>query len=281
MTHFSIVVSVRSGHQNPAALALKAGLEKHGHTAEIGYEASDDPKDIVVCWGWRSGQRHHERGREVLVMERSYLRDRFLWFSFGWNGLNGNAGFYVAEKTDPTRWNHFFRSALKPENTGGEYALICGQVQGDASLRDCPSVDGWYRTQAEKLQAAGIPVFFRDHPLGRHKWVPEVKRLEGTLDEAFSGAKVVIAWNSNSLVDAVLAGVPIYSGSPGCMAHALSQPSPVFTSAKKFDRDRWGCDMSYLQWKLDEVESGHVIPLILQGQFEDSFSSTVRGKYDL
>lgn len=284
--HFSIVVSPRSTHQQPSAVALKTGLELHGHTAEIGYHASEGSRDIVVTWGWRAGRIHHEQGREVLVMERSYLRDRFHWTSFGWNGPNGNASFAVLEgdlrESAFDRWNQNFRHLYHPrKELAGEYALICGQVQGDASLRDCPNLEQWYDEQYQKIRASGREVFFRDHPKAKGVWVPLMPRLKGELSDALSRAHAVVAWNSNSLVDAVMNGVPIYAGSTGCMAHALSQSSPVFEKAKQFDIDAWGSDVSMTQWTLDEVASGRAIPTILQGQFEESFSTTVRGKYDL
>lgn len=283
--HFSIVVSPRSTHQRPSAVALKAGLEKHGHTAEIGYTASEGSLDVVVTWGWRAGRHFAEKGREVLVMERSYLPDRFEWTSFGWNGLNGNASFAVLEPEEQpvaqSRWQSVFRKHYTPRTEQkGDYVLICGQVHGDASLRDCPDLEHWYWQQHKAITSAGLPVFFRDHPRARGAWAPLVPRLKGELDDALRGARCVVAWNSNSLVDAVLAGVPIYAGSPGCMAHAVSQASPVFANPKSFDIESWAADVSMTQWTLDEVADGHAISYILRGQYEEPFSKMVRGKYD-
>jgi hypothetical protein len=283
--HFSIVVSPRSTHQQPSAIALKQGLERHGHTAEIGYTASEGSLDVVVTWGWRAGRHFHEKGREVMIMERSYLDDRFHWTSFGWNGLNGHASFAVLEgdtrRASVARWErHFCKSYTPRKELSGEYALICGQVQGDASLRDCENLEQWYWGQHKAFKDAGIPVFFRDHPKAKGVWAPAIPRHNGDLKDALRGALVAVAWNSNSLVDAVMQGVPIYAGSPGCMAHAISQPSPIFSKPKEFDIDSWGADVAMTQWTLDEVAAGDVIPIILQGQFEEPFSKTVRGKYD-
>src|SRR3546814_2687833 len=54
----------------------------------------------------------------------------------------------------------------------------------------------------------GLPVYFRPHPkAANHQAVkPPAPPLAGTLEQAFAGAAAVIAWSSNSLVDAAIAG---------------------------------------------------------------------------
>jgi hypothetical protein len=47
--------------------------------------------DAICCWGWRRGREWFAKGYDVLVMERAYLDNRFVWTSLGWNGLNGRA----------------------------------------------------------------------------------------------------------------------------------------------------------------------------------------------
>ena len=279
---FSIYASPRSGHQMPSADALKAGLEKHGHEAVVTNEGPDPEADVAVVWGWRTGARakQHHPGRDVLVMERSYVKDRFHWTSFGWNGLNGHAAFFVPEGR-PERWDAYFADQIAPERTGGDYALILGQVHGDASLRTCSDLEVWYAQQAHRWTALGVPVFFRDHPKAKGRWAPHIPRRDGDLAEALAGAHSVIAWNSNGLVDAALAGYCVYAGDPGTMAYPVCNlTSPYPRKPTAFNRLAWARDLAWTQWTLDEVASGLAIPIILAGCEELPFNKR-RGEYNV
>lgn len=268
----------------PSADALKAGLERHGHEAVVTNEGLHDDADVAVVWGWRTGARAktHRPGRDVLVMERSYIKDRFHWTSFGWNGLNGHAAFFVPEMPLHNRFEKFFGDELKSLRTGGDYALILGQVHGDASLRTCPDLEVWYAQQHHRWTSLGIPVYFRDHPKAKGAWAPKVPRLDvSSLEAALEGAHSVIAWNSNGLVDAALSGYSIYSGDGGTMAYPVSNlTSPYPRKPQAFNRATWAHDLAWTQWTLEEVSTGYAIPFILAGRDELPFNKR-RGDYNV
>jgi len=73
-------------------------------------------------------------GRDVLVMERGYIGDRTHWTSLGWNGLNGRARVPLAPADGGARFERNYSRLMHPYNPAGHYALIIGQVPGDASL---------------------------------------------------------------------------------------------------------------------------------------------------
>ena len=129
-----------------------------------------------------------------------------------------------------------------------------GQVRGDASLGGLSIVD-WARFTAIKLAGAGFTAVFRPHPgdRGGKIEVPGVKSLDSTLDEALGKAGLVVTYNSNSGVDAVLAGVPTYAADPGSMVWDVS--SREFLPITP-DRAIWSQRMSFTQWLPDEIENG-------------------------
>lgn len=79
--------------------------------------------------------------------------------------------------------------------------------------------------------------------------------MNGSLQEALDAAALVATFNSNSGVDAVLAGVPTYAADPGSMVYELStiyfRSTPIVA-----DRDEWCAKMAYTQWLPEEIESG-------------------------
>lgn len=252
MVKRAAVVVSRGNHQLAWGQAFASGLERHGWhvTIEPQYSAAD----LVAFWGVRNLAgiaTQREIGAEICILERGYVADRFEWtsVSFG-GGLNGRGRFY-GPFHDPSRWNKHFAGLMKPWriNANG-YALVLGQVPTDMSLRNVDGPAFWAKAQAE-LKAQGYEVRFRPHPLSfRPAQPPPMPSLE----EHLAGAAFTVAWNSNSTVDAVLAGVPSVAMDEGSMAwdvtgrHIAPPPTP--------DREAWAHALAWKQWRMDELASG-------------------------
>jgi hypothetical protein len=184
------------------------------------------------------------------------LGDRFSWTSLGWDGLNGRARFNEVFESD--RFARHFAADMKPWRTGSNgYALIMGQVIGDMSLVNVDIIQ-WYKDTATALWKDGWDIRFRPHPESDRKGherprVPFSKVAEGSLDEALSGAGLVVAYNSNSLTDAVMAGVPIYAGDKGSMVYDLAGRdfNPVRPA-----REKRLNEIANVQWQIEEISSG-------------------------
>ena len=239
--------------------AIVRGIRAFGDEAVTFENNPPAGVDAAVVWGERKRNRIVGRGfdKPCLVVERGYLGDRMrIWTSLGWDGLNGHARFNGVH--DPDRFNKHFAADLKPwkENSKG-YALIMGQVIGDMSLVNV-SIRDWYRDTATELWKAGWDIRFRPHPMSDQKGherprVPFSQIAEGSLDEALGGAGLVVAWNSNSLTDAVMAGVPIYAGDRGSMVYELASRdfNPIFPEREKRLNEIANC-----QWEMNELSSG-------------------------
>lgn len=242
----------RAMHQGVNASGDEAVLVEYGAPISQGFDA-------VATWGWRRGRRIFERNRgllPVLVMERGYLGNRFEWTSLGWNGLNGRAKFPEINASWPLarrRFERNFGDLMKPWQRRDGYALIMGQVPNDASCANV-NMPHFYRSTAAKLLSIGYQVRFRPHPLAPEKGTPGYT-TKGTLQEDLGGAALVVNWNSNSGVDAVLAGVPLVACDEGSMAwevasHSLDRPV-IFP-----DRTDWAARLAWKQWLPSELADG-------------------------
>ena len=258
------IYTARALHQEQHAAALAMGLKAHGIVATIKHDSGGPLlTKHVACWGWRQGVRLRHMGHEVLVMERGYIAPpgdpdqwRFKWTSLGWNGLNGRAKFYP--KDDPARFDTNFRHLLKDWKAGGKYVLLIGQVPGDASLGGM-NLNAWYATTAlAAAKAYNLPVRFRPHPVAIqrriHQDVRGVQTINGTLDEAFANAAICVTFNSNTAVEAVLAGVPTVATDIGSMAHEVT--SRKIGDILTPDREQWAARLAWCQWTMDEIKSG-------------------------
>lgn len=218
------------------------------------------PTQYAACWGWRIGNMLRKRGKQVLVMERGYIGDRFAYTSLGWNGLNNYAEFPAYADDGGERFRAH-GGVIKPWREGGDYVLILGQVRGDQSLQG-RDLTAWYAKAADAARNYyGKPVYFRPHPLAGSRGfskVPGVKELPPCgLDEALSGAMLTVAYNSNSCLDSVLAGVPCYAGDRGTMAWDLC--SPDIRRIVRPERESTAHRIAWTQWARYEIESGEAL----------------------
>jgi hypothetical protein len=127
------------------------------------------------------------------------------------------------------------------------YALICGQVAGDMSVKGV-DLSVWYRAAEERYRTAGFKTRFRPHP--------NEKRGAGVpLSSDLAGASVAVTWNSNSAVEAVLHGVPTVTMDAGSMAysvtgHEMGAPPPTP------DRTAWARRLAWCQYTREELATG-------------------------
>lgn len=250
----------QAAHQKRCAEAVCAGLRKHGHEVKIVNNPVNIDTEAVACWGWRQGQVWRKRGFEVLVMERAYLGDRFQWYSLAWNGLNNRGKFPWVRNDGGARFRQHFGHLVKPWKKDGRYILLAGQVPGDMSLQG-RNLNGWYANMALALEATHRrQVQFREHPEAAKRGVRRepnytVKSPDVSLEQALAGAYLCVTFNSNTGVEAVLAGVPTMAADIGSMAWDVATHSP-YEQPIKPEREKWLADLAWKQFKLDEIALG-------------------------
>ena len=268
--NLTLVATPSSAHQMAHARALQAGLKRHGILASITHSHEAVRTDAVACWGWRRGAFHRAAGRNVLVMERGYLGDRFAWSSLGWNGLNGRARFGEPQDNGE-RFQQNFGHLVQPWNPAGNYVLLIGQVPGDAALGGRCLLN-WYAEQAERCRRLyGLPVRFRAHPLAARRGgkadVPGTVAIHGELHDALAGAALVVTFNSNTGVESLLAGKPTVAVDDGSMVWGLASPtlppSPDLSEPPRLARFQ---RMAWCQFTLPEFESGFAWEVVRDGR---------------
>lgn len=232
---------------------VKEGLDRRG----IKWLTSSNPSSgIVLCWGWRKGEELRKKGCDVLVFERAYLGDRFYYTSIGWNGLNGHADFCLSGKEIKKGvWG------LKKWHDG-KYIVIMGQVCGDASLQGKNLTLDYQQWARDAEKHYNMPVYFRPHPNGeRGNFKPDIPVIEGELDTVLANAHLVLCYNSNSSVDAVIAGVPCITFDKGSMAYEVTGHS-IYDRIKP-DRSKWLAALSNCQWTPEEIKNGDYVERML------------------
>lgn len=217
--------------------------------------ASSPKTKIVGCWGWRLGQELRNKGHEVLVFERGYLGNRKYWTGVAWNGLNGYGDFCVPEKVTSDRFERNFK--LKPWKANGRYIVIMGQIVGDASLKGQDMTPIYENIAADLSLKYCLPVYYRPHPdaLGtRANFKPDIETIGGDLQDCLADAHLIVCYNSNSAVDAVVNGVPAVTLDLGAMAYSVTGHGEYDRITP--DRREWASRLAYCQWSPEEISNG-------------------------
>lgn len=249
-----VVASNRTSHQQQWGEAFATGLRRHGIDAEV--SISPDPADLQVFWGVRSAKAiaaQKSSEREICILERGYVWDRFSYtsVSFG-GGLNGR-GQFRGDLRDPSRWNKHFAHLMQPWRDREGYALIVGQVPADMSLAGLRPRSIWAAV-ADQLRDLGYHVRFRPHPQAQGIEIHGTDNIGGTLQEAFDGASLVVGINSNATLDAVLAGIPTVTLDDRAMAWPVTGHD--VSERIMPDRTAWATALAWKQWTMSEMESG-------------------------
>lgn len=254
----SAVIVVRDGmeHQKGWGGAFGRGLERRGWS--VAYRNAPEKCDLLVLWGVRhvpSIRQHIGKSiGEVCILERAYVGDRFNWtsVSFG-GGLNGH-GVFRGPFHDASRWEKNFAPLLRDWRSGSNgYALILKQVPGDNSIRGVDMAAFYER--ARMAFEPIMPVKFRAHPnLHPRQGEEHLAAVKASLAQDLAGARVAVTYNSNSGVDAILAGVPTVAMDPGSMVWGIAgreMKMPLIV-----ERAAWAHAIAWKQWRREEMESG-------------------------
>ena len=248
---------------------IKAFAEGCG--AELVRAWKYEPSDIAVVFGvykskikasWERGkiiQKQRDKNLDVIVLETGYINrgdGENHHYAAGWNGLNGRANFKT-KGVDGERWKKL-NTQLRPYSRG-EKILLCGQVPWDAS---CEGSDHkkWVKTTAAMLKkVTDRPIVVRPHPLAVDALPPilDCEYSTAPLEADFLTAHAVVTWNSNTAVDALIWGKPVFAFDEGSMAWDIANKSLLDIDTPEYPRrETWANELAYKQWTTEEMRQG-------------------------
>jgi hypothetical protein len=225
--------------------AFEAGLKAAGYT--VGRQPKPGPGALLIIWN-RYGTNddvaamYEAAGGKVLVAENGYFgRDEpdGPWYAIS-VGQHHHGGANVPE-ISPIK-------GLKPWRKEGDHILICAQRGFGSKVMGCP---GWAeRIAAELRTKTKRPIRLRQHP-GNH--APKVP-----LYEDLAGCHAVVLWSSNSGIEALIQGVPVFYGAPRWIAEKAALPLAGADLEQPFMGDRTA-GLSHAaanQYSVEEIASG-------------------------
>jgi len=200
--------------------------------------------------------RQRNDNRDVVVLETGYInrgQGETHHYAAGLNGLNGRANF--RNEGMPDDRTRLLGVEPKPYKQG-EDVVLCGQVPWDASV-DTTNHVAWLKECAAELRKYPRPVVFRPHPSASLPPMKGCKYSKQPLSDDLQNAWAVVTFNSNSGVESLLEGVPVFAFDEGSMVwNVCNRSLSDIESPSLPDRAQWLNDLCYAQWTLDEMKEG-------------------------
>lgn len=227
--------------------------------------------------------------KPYIVWEEGSFRQFPQYKKVGWYHYNNN-GKFNNESVDDFRWKKFLsknKLKIKDWKSKGDYILIMGQIEYDSALISMydtgyKSFIGWIENTIKTIRKySDRSIVIRPHPKDLNQYIvkckkivdqnlkvsistnfssDDVNKLSGGdgLYKDLSNAYCVITYNSNSIVEAVCEGIPVF---------ALDQGSPAYDIAhhdlsliENLDRNKdiykWCSQIAYTMWNSDEIAKG-------------------------
>lgn len=219
------------------------------------------PSDVAVIFGvykskvpisWPRGkvfQSQRKNNKDVIVLETGYINrgdGNNHHYAAGFNGLNGRADF----KNKNMPGDRFFSLGIEIKPWAkGDHIVLCGQVPWDASV-DHINMMEWLGDAYRLIRMrSSRTVVVRHHPC--------ISKPTKTFLDEISEAHAVVTFNSNSGVEALIAGKPVFAFDEGSMAWPVCNKSfDLIENPVKPDRAQWLNDLAYSQWTPDEMKEG-------------------------
>ena len=227
--------------------------------------------DVAVVFGigkkavpasWPRGKiikQHQELRKPVLILEKGFVK-RDQYFHIGWGGLNGRADFRNNDmpsdrwaKLDVHLKNWQVDDLSRP-------VVICGQVPWDASVQHSDHMKWCQETVAMLRAMTHRKLIFRPHPMIEDRFNYDIGGVEFSyrpIAEDLQRAHAVVTFNSNSAVEAVIQGVPVFVADKGTMVGDVANwELSDIEHPKKPPRQKWASNLAYAQWNLEEIAAG-------------------------
>lgn len=179
-------------------------------------------------------------------------------FYYGDHGYFGRGDYYRITLNDfqhdgtgdasPKRFEEFGKS-VKPWRKTGRHILICppGPIFG---VLWGFNVELWLSAVQEKLRA------FTDRPIViRRK--PKRMRMSEPISLDLKDAWALVTWRSNTAVDALLEGVPVFpTGKCAASRMGLADLAKIDEPFYPDDREQFAWNLADQQWTLEEMKAG-------------------------
>lgn len=247
------------------------GIQETGDRVEFLEDVSENI-DVAVIWSmlWTNPVRKKiyysfkRQGTPVIVLEVGGIIRNKTW-KVALDGINAQA-FFNNSTHIPSREQKFDLN-LKPWQPENKNIVICGQHELSAAWR-WGSTEEWLGNLINEIRNhTNKTIIFRPHPRFsvslRKKLDCETQKpvFQGNYDcfdlgETLKSTHLLISYNSNPAIEAVINGVPVYTDETSLCYPVSIKNFKYLNNPPQPDRQKWFKDIIHTEWFEDEIKQG-------------------------
>lgn len=265
--------------------AFAAGAQKAGANVLLQHKYQTEPAKLAVILGWvgTTIAGPHIQLRKTAISEQQQLHRKIMsidgscfkfadthskFLRYSLDGVYYNTNNYANSNSNDDKWRVISQALnleLQHWRTNGQHILVCGQRDGGWSMKGADMLEWMVSTVRSIRQYTDRPIVVRPHPKNpidpqqfkqfKNVAMSRHQLLQQDLEQAWAS----VFFNSSSCVASVLAGVPVFSSDPDCVAWAVSNRDLSNIEHPTMpERQQWLWDLSAAHWTDDESQQGQI-----------------------
>ena len=270
---FSLWTDYGAMNSKPVFAAFEKSLKDAG--CNVVHNSMD--ADVAVIWSvlWHGRMAQNKKvwdyfrsqGKQVIVLEVGGIQRGHTW-KVALNGINGEA-YFGPMGQDSSRAEKMGLELKDWQRNDDGDIIICCQHDKSHQWRSMPRVSTWVGELVDTLRNyTGRRIVIRPHPRNlltaiEHEWQNVVRsnpvHVKGSYDDFDydpSSAWAVISWSSNPGPQAVIKGIPVFTG-PESLAYLVANKDiRDIENPKYFERQDWLNNYAWTEYTLDEIAAG-------------------------
>ena len=207
-----------------------------------------------------------KKKKKIVILELGFI-NRELYYSVGFDDSVGNGYYGNIDVNDNSRSLKLnYKLENYKDNKEGNI-LICGQIPTDSQVNGINYYDFIHKLILDIQKISTKRIILRNHPKLKRKnqlWKLKYNNFEISqnkdLKDDFDRAVCIISYNSNSLLDALLYGLPIICLNNKSIVynlanHTIDSINELKYPSKEEIQQKLNY-ISYCQWNKQEIENG-------------------------
>ncbi len=247
------------------AAAMAAGIAQAGDVPTLAETWDGSASyDAVVAYGWRYWQpcfaAYAAAGKPYVFIDGGYWgREKSAEVETAFHKVTVNCRHPFVRLDLPEDRFARFGLEVAPWRAGGNHILLAGMsAKNAADMRVQP--EHWERGIVSRLRKlTGRPIVYRPKPTwpGANRTLADrFSPPSEPLADVLRDCHAVVTHHSNVGVDALLAGVPIFTEDGAARPFSTENLEAIETPARPDGRERFMAGLAYCQWSLAEMRSG-------------------------
>jgi len=207
-----------------------------------------------------------KNNNKILILELGFI-NRDLYYSVGFNNSLGNGYYGDIDVNDNSRSLKLNYKLENYKDNKDGHILICGQIPTDCQVNGINYYDFIHKLILDIQKISTKRIILRNHPKLKRKnqlWKLKYNNFEISqnkdLKDDFNRAVCIVSYNSNSLLDALLYGLPIICLNDKSIVHNLANHTIDSINELKYpSKEEIQQILNYIsfcQWNKEEIEEG-------------------------